>query len=110
MAACDRNYAIYRSRLKSVNLPALPYVGLFLSDLTFVHVGNKPTRMSNIDSTRELINFDKYNKLRNIVKEFLKFQEPFKLQEIPEFQLYLHRALTHVDAGDESAQDLYNRS
>ncbi|TIA90938.1 hypothetical protein E3P99_01299 [Wallemia hederae] len=110
LTACDRNYAVYRSKLRSAQLPALPYVGLFLSDLTFIHVGNKPTRPSSIDSRRQVINFDKYEKLKNIIKEFLKFQEPFKLTEVTEVQTYLHRALTHVEASNESAQDLYNRS
>ncbi|TIC74330.1 ras GEF [Wallemia mellicola] len=122
LAACDRNYAVYRARLRSTQLPALPYVGLFLSDLTFVHVGNKPTRPSMVDSRRQVINFDKYEKLKNIIKEisktlwltktqeFMKFQEPFRLTEITEFQTYLHRALTHIEASNESAQDLYNRS
>lgn len=40
----------------------------------------------------------------------MRFQEPFRLTEVPEFQTYLHRALTHVEASNESAQDLYNRS
>lgn len=40
----------------------------------------------------------------------MKFQEPFRLTEITEFQTYLHRALTHIEASNESAQDLYNRS
>lgn len=43
-------------------------------------------------------------------QEFMKFQEPFRLTEISEFQTYLQRALTHVEASNESAQDLYNRS
>ncbi|TIB36114.1 hypothetical protein E3P84_01058 [Wallemia ichthyophaga] len=68
MAACDRNYAVYRAKLRSAQLPALPYVGLFLSDLTFVHVGNKPTRPSSIDGRRQVINFDKYEKLKNIIQ------------------------------------------
>lgn len=68
LAACDRNYAVYRAKVRSAQLPALPYVGLFLSDLTFVHVGNKPTRPSSIDSRRQVINFDKYEKLKNIIK------------------------------------------
>lgn len=85
MAACDRNYAVYRAKLRSAQLPALPYVGLFLSDLTFVHVGNKPTRPSSIDGRRQVINFDKYEKLKNIIQGVLNNIPSISINQIIRF-------------------------
>lgn len=56
-----RNYAEYRGALRRASQPALPFLGLYLTDLTFCHDGNPPTRTSSLDSSLKLINFDRYS-------------------------------------------------
>lgn len=55
-----RNYAEYRAALRRASPPALPFLGLYLTDLTFCHDGNPSTRASQLDPELKLINFDRY--------------------------------------------------
>lgn len=63
---CSRNYAIYRSRLKENLPPCLPFLGLILTDITFIEEGNPSYRSfrnsSSITHSIQLINYDKYIK------------------------------------------------
>ncbi|KAJ1946506.1 hypothetical protein EC988_005539, partial [Linderina pennispora] len=113
----DRNYANYRALLRRSQPPLLPFMGLYLTDLTFLEDGN-PTyrRRSSTDSTLTikdinrqsqpctnseqvdisdphiLINFDKVYRVSIIVKEIAKFQVEYSgnfTLAIPGLQQYL---------------------
>jgi son of sevenless-like protein len=56
----SRNYAEYRGRIRNALPPTLPFLGLFLTDITFCYEGNSAQRQSPLDSTLGLINFDRY--------------------------------------------------
>ncbi|KAI0352648.1 ras GEF [Trametes cingulata] len=104
-----RNYHEYRSRLRNTAPPAVPFLGLYLTDLTFCREGNPSHRTSPKAPEKKLINFNKYHKLARIVQDMQRFQVPYNLKEIPEVQAYLR------DAFDKSQrqgdlQDLYRRS
>ncbi|KAG9003226.1 hypothetical protein FRB95_007270 [Tulasnella sp. JGI-2019a] len=105
-----KNYAIYRETLRATQPPAVPFLGLYLTDLTFCREGNPNTRPSPLDSSRSLINFIKYYRLARIVQDVQRFQSmPYNLQPVPEIQRYL----THVIEKGKSTgdlQDLYRRS
>ncbi|KAM0753805.1 ras GEF [Meredithblackwellia eburnea MCA 4105] len=55
-----RNYAEYRAKIRSAVPPCLPFVGLFLTDLTFCYEGNRAERPSPLDPSLNLINLDRY--------------------------------------------------
>ena len=55
-----RNYAEYRARLRAAAPPCLPFLGLYLTDLTFCSEGNPTHRPSPLDPSMRLINFDRY--------------------------------------------------
>lgn len=108
-----RNFAAYRQQLRSIHPPALPFVGLFLTDLTFCDDGNAATRLSPADSSKHLLNFDKYVKTSRIIGELQRFQQPYALLEVPEMQHYLRVTLQEKQQQGKSvvsAEDLYNRS
>ncbi|EPQ26580.1 uncharacterized protein PFL1_06906 [Pseudozyma flocculosa PF-1] len=107
-----RNYAGYRARLRSTEPPAVPFLGLFLTDLTFCYEGNAPTRPCPAAPDKKLLNFDKYVKISRIINEMQRFQAPFNLVEVPEIQSYLRTALNDVTSGSGGlgADDLYRRS
>ena len=42
---CSKNYTALRGRLAGLVPPCLPFVGIYLTDLTFVDAGNQATRM-----------------------------------------------------------------
>ncbi|TKY86674.1 hypothetical protein EX895_004314 [Sporisorium graminicola] len=107
-----RNYAGYRARLRNTTPPAIPFLGLFLTDLTFCHEGNAPTRPAPSNPEKKLLNFDKYIKISRIVGEVQRFQVPYNLVEVPEMQKFLKSALDDVQGaqGGRGADDLYRRS
>lgn len=109
-----RNFSAYRARLRAATAPALPFVGLFLTDITFCHQGNGATRPSPLDKTKQLINFDKYAKDAKIVQDLQRFQIPFNLIEVPEIQNALTQVLGAKAAGKGSRpsgpEELYKRS
>jgi hypothetical protein len=99
----SRNYADYRIALKRAPLPALPFLGLFLTDLTFTDDGNPDTRNNG-----KLINFDKYAKTAKIISDLVRYQVPYPLSEVGEIQDYLNQSIQ--DRGTRDAQDLYDLS
>lgn len=56
----SRNYAQYRSAVRTAVAPCLPFLGLYLTDITFCRDGNPQHRLSPLDSSLRLINFDRY--------------------------------------------------
>ena len=55
-----RNYAEYRAIIRSAVAPCLPFLGLYLTDITFCYDGNPAKRNSPLDPSLQLINFDRY--------------------------------------------------
>ncbi|KAL1919232.1 uncharacterized protein VTP21DRAFT_1924 [Calcarisporiella thermophila] len=106
----SRNFAEYRGRLKNLAAPSLPFLGVYLTDLTFVNDGNPAYRLS--PRGNRLINFDKHMKTARILQEVQRFQLPYPLQEIAEVQAYLRAKLLDprglAEIGD--AAELYRRS
>ena len=112
----ERNYATLRQRLQNHVPPCVPFVGLYLTDLTFVDAGNQSTRQlpgsaSNAES-RAVINFDKHMKTAKIISELQRFQIPYRLVEIPELQTWMQDQLVRVRKADQSdvVKDYYRRS
>ncbi|KAK2877083.1 hypothetical protein FQN49_001436 [Arthroderma sp. PD_2] len=108
----SRNYAVLRQRLQNHVPPCLPFVGTYLTDLTFVDHGNQNTRTLTGDGNSiEVINFDKHMKTAKIISELQRFQIPYRLSEVPELQTWIQDQLVRVrSAGDKSFQKYYRRS
>ncbi|EJC98507.1 ras GEF [Fomitiporia mediterranea MF3/22] len=104
-----RNYHEYRTRLRNTNPPAVPFLGLYLTDLTFCREGNPSHRASPLEPNKKLLNFNKYHKLARIVQDMQRFQVSYNLKDVAEAQQYLHFCLDKTkDHGD--LDDLYRRS
>jgi len=104
-----RNYHEYRSRLRETVPPAIPFLGLYLTDITFCREGNPSHRASPLAAEKKLINFSKYHKMARIVQDIQRFQVHYTLKEIQEIQDFLKDAFEKSkDHGD--LQDLYRRS
>lgn len=108
----SRNYAILRSRIQNHVPPCLPFVGTYLTDLTFVDHGNQDTRTLTADGNSiEVINFDKHMKTAKIISELQRFQIPYRLTEVPELQTWIQDQLVRVrSAGEKGFQNHYRRS
>ncbi len=95
----QRNFAEYRQRLKSTVAPCLPFLGVYLTDMTFIDDGNPDRR--NSPNGRSLINFDKYVKITRILNEIDQFQISYKLVEVEEIQSFLKKTLESVEKDDQ---------
>ncbi|KAK9701806.1 RasGEF domain [Popillia japonica] len=63
------SFRAYRQALAETNPPCIPYIGLVLQDLTFVHIGNNNLLQSG------LINFSKRWQQYNIVENMKRFKK-----------------------------------
>jgi son of sevenless-like protein len=85
LMSSDKAFRTYRNYLQNVQPPLVPYIGIYLTDLTFVEDGNKDY-IPHATTERKLINWAK----RKMVYEFIsKIQEyQVKTYEIaPVFQI-----------------------
>ncbi|KAG1046522.1 hypothetical protein G6F43_010996 [Rhizopus delemar] len=94
----QRNFAEYRHRLKSAVAPCLPFLGVYLTDMTFIDDGNRDYCLSG---NQKLIHMDKYIKTTRVLNEIHQFQIPYRLIEVDEIQQYLHRVLDSVEQDDQ---------
>lgn len=70
------NYKAYREALRVCTPPAVPYLGVYLTDLTFIEEGNK-TRMKR-EGKEPLVNFAKGRMMAEVIHEIQKYQQiPF---------------------------------
>ncbi|KAI9443130.1 ras guanine nucleotide exchange factor domain-containing protein [Lactarius indigo] len=109
LADYARNYHEYRSRLRATIPPAVPFLGLYLTDVTFCREGNTSHRTSPLAADKKLINFSKYHKMARIVQDIQRFQVHYVLKEIPEVQDFLNEAFERSKHHGD-LQDLYRRS
>ncbi len=110
----SKNYVVLRQRLQNHVPPCLPFVGTYLTDLTFVDIGNQTTRQlpgEGPEESKSVINFDKHMKTAKIISELQRFQIPYRFIEIPELQTWMQDQLVRVRTSDESSmQNHYRRS
>ncbi|KAL0076587.1 ras guanine nucleotide exchange factor domain-containing protein [Phycomyces blakesleeanus] len=101
----QRNFAEYRQRLTASIAPCLPFLGVYLTDMTFIDDGNSNHRTS--PNGTQLINFDKYIKTTRVLSAIDQFQIPYRLALVEEIQLYLKHSLENVEIDDQA---FYSRS
>merc|ERR1712137_1103284 len=63
------NYSAYRKELKEITPPCIPFLGMFLTDLTFLEDGNP----NFVDHDK--VNYSKFVKISNTVQQIINFQE-----------------------------------
>ncbi|CAG8483932.1 5238_t:CDS:2 [Funneliformis caledonium] len=98
-----KNFAEYRETLHSVNPPCVPFLGVYLTDLTFIEDGNPNT----LKKSRPLINFSKRMKTAEVIREIKQYQSvPYNLAAVQEIQMFIKCHLQ--DSRDVG--DLYDQS
>jgi len=99
----QKNYAQYRENLHSVNPPCVPFLGVYLTDLTFIEDGNT----NNLKSNSQLINFSKQTKTAEVIREIQQYQnQPYNLNPVKEISDFVLKCLN--ETVDEST--LYDMS
>ncbi|KAI1396061.1 ras GEF [Hypoxylon fuscum] len=99
------NNKVLRARLQGHVPPCLPFLGMFLTDLTFVDIGNPATKQLPSAGTNDIgltvINFDKHARTAKIIGELQRFQIPYRLTEIPDMQEWIQAQITRVKESDQ---------
>ncbi|KAG5926119.1 hypothetical protein E4U42_003646 [Claviceps africana] len=103
-----QNNKVLRTRLHDHVPPCLPFLGMYLTDLTFVDIGNPATKQMSmgIDCEEDgsggltVINFDKHTRTAKIVGELQRFQIPYRLVEVPDLQDWISAQIRRVREGD----------
>ncbi|KAK1967698.1 RasGEF domain-containing protein [Colletotrichum sublineola] len=104
-----QNNKVLRTRLHDHVPPCLPFLGMFLTDLTFVDIGNPATKQIPTlggDGSEEngggmtVVNFDKHTRTAKIIGELQRFQIPYRLTELPEMQDWITAQIVRVREGD----------
>lgn len=107
----DSNYAVLRKRLHDQVPPCLPFIGIFLTDLTFIDAGNPATKqLTGIKENNNIsiVNFEKYTRTTKVICELQRFQIPYRLIEVPELQEWIEAQIVRVSLL-ENAQEYYYR-
>lgn len=111
-----KNYAVLRQRLQNHVAPCIPFVGIYLTDLTFVDVGNQSNRVlpgqeGANGEEKKVINFDKHMKTAKIIGQLQGFQVPYRLQAVPEMQDWMEAQIQRMRSSDQAnVQSYYRRS
>eukprot|EP00026_Physarum_polycephalum_P004383 Phypoly_transcript_04401.p1 GENE.Phypoly_transcript_04401~~Phypoly_transcript_04401.p1 ORF type:complete len:543 (+),score=73.34 Phypoly_transcript_04401:306-1934(+) len=93
----EGNYRNYRNALSKVELPANPYLGVFLRDLTFIEDGNP-----DFVEDDQFLNFEKMRMLNSVLSSIAKYQSvPYNFEPVPCIQEYIISATT-VNLSDAS--------
>lgn len=85
----DKNFKNLRDHLKKSLPPCIPYLGMFLTDLTFIDQGI-PDRLKSEKIQDGLINFDKLRQTAIVIKQIQLFQQTgYGLEPVKEIREYL---------------------
>lgn len=98
------NYAVYRASLlnaRTQKIPAIPFLGVFLRDLTFIEDGNE-----NLING-EQINFEKNKLLGTLIKDFTDMQRtPYTIRKVAA----IYQPLVDISIPDGADEAVYQLS
>uniref|UniRef100_A0A6B2L305 Ras-GEF domain-containing protein n=1 Tax=Arcella intermedia TaxID=1963864 RepID=A0A6B2L305_9EUKA len=100
----NKSYNRYRTELKHINPPCVPYLGVFLTDLTFIEEGN-PDYLATVDGRNDIINFDKMRKVAAVIEKILIYQPvSYNFEKVNVIYEHLQNSLSEMD--EKSAFDI----
>jgi son of sevenless-like protein len=87
--SAEGSYKAFRAIIKTDDPPVIPYIGVYLADLTFIEDGN-PSKIHH-EQLGELINFAKMKMLDGVIQDINMYQQaPYKLEPVPKIQMLLN--------------------
>ncbi|KNE55652.1 hypothetical protein AMAG_01539 [Allomyces macrogynus ATCC 38327] len=103
MVSASGQYANYRKALKAATKPCILFLGVYITNLTFVEDGNPDFLPEN-----HHINFEKRRKVATIIEEIVDWQHGcvYGLLPVGALQSYLR----DLPLGDVAEKDLYAKS
>lgn len=102
--SAEGSYKNFRNILKTESPPAIPYIGVYLGDLTFIEDGNPDLIMSE---EKELINLLKMKMLSKVIEEIRMYQnDPYNIEYVGKIQ----KILEQEEDTQLSQQELFDLS
>lgn len=87
LMGANKNFTEYREIIHSINPPCIPFLGIYLQDLTFIEDGNS----DYLKKSKSLINFSKRMKTAEVIREIQQYQSaPYALEPVKEIQYVIH--------------------
>jgi son of sevenless-like protein len=87
------NFQGYKALLNKSTPPCVPFLGVYLTVLTFIQDGAKDTLKEG-----GLINFQKRQKTADVIQEITKFQmQPYNLTKLPAIRNFIEESLAILD-------------
>lgn len=103
LMGANKNFTEYRDIIHKINPPCIPFLGIYLQDLTFIEDGNS----NYLKKSKHLINFAKRMKTAEVIRELQQYQStPYLLQAVPDIQAFIK---THLQSSRDE-ETLYNLS
>lgn len=103
LMGANKNFTEYRDIIHKVNPPCIPFLGIYLQDLTFIEDGNS----NYLKKSNHLVNFAKRMKTAEVIRELQQYQStPYLLQAVPDIQEFIK---THLQSSRDE-ETLYNLS
>jgi son of sevenless-like protein len=87
LMGANKNFTEYREIIHSINPPCIPFLGIYLQDLTFIEDGNS----NFLKKSKNLINFSKRMKTAEVIREIQQYQSaPYALETVKEIQYVIN--------------------
>jgi len=103
------SYSLLRKTIKSSDPPCIPYIGMYLTDLTFIEDGN-PKYLPVEPERNDIINFEKMRKVAAVIQDIILYQQkPYNFEKIDEIQQLLKR-IQEEGEGCDTEQNIFARS
>jgi len=100
-----RNFTNYKNTLASVNPPCIPFMGVYLTTLTFIQEGSKDKLPGN------LINFGKRQRAAEVIREIQHWQsKDYNLAPLTPVLAYIEDALNSFGDNVKWEDQFYNLS
>ena len=101
--ASTKNFGKYREKLHEANPPCIPFLGVYLTDLTFIEDG-----IASIIKSTDLINFTKRTKTAEVIRDIQQYQNvPYTLNPVSDLQEWiLDRMRSAADVHEMYEQSL----
>ncbi|KAJ6585715.1 ras guanine nucleotide exchange factor domain-containing protein [Mycena capillaripes] len=118
LAACEmtidwnKNFAKYRSMMTSVIPPCVPFIAVFLSTLQFIegNPDNLPAPGEKEGAGSTLVNFQKRQKVSEVINDIKRWQVPFNFHVIPSIQAYIEESIYSLSDTKESSEHFWTMS
>lgn len=102
LIASTKNFSRYREALNTAQAPCIPFLGVYLTDLTFIEDG-----IASVVKNTELINFTKRTKTAEVIRDIQQYQNvPYNLTEVPELKEWI---LDNMRTASD-VHEMYNKS